>query len=76
MNRVDKFIDAELKEILEEREKKLPSKIITVSAGTTSSGVGDERNLREFLLADTIVKYLREKGRNVFFIFLMTPLIP
>ena len=27
MNRVDKFIDAELKEILEEREKKLPSKI-------------------------------------------------
>src|SRR3989344_3068709 len=67
MNRVDKFIDAELKEILEEREKKLPSKIITVSAGTTSSGLGDERNLREFLLADTIVEYFREKGKNVFF---------
>ena len=67
MNRIDKFIDSELKEILEEREKKMPYKIITVSAGTTSSGLGDERNLREFLLADTIVRYLREKGKNVFF---------
>lgn len=67
MSRDDKFIDGELKEILEEREKKVPYKIITVSAGTTSSGLGDERNLREFLLADAIVKYLREKEKNVFF---------
>src|SRR3989344_7370669 len=66
MSRFDKFIDSELKEILEEREKKVPSKIITVSAGTTSSGLGDERNLRELLLADTIVKSLREEGKNVF----------
>jgi len=63
----DKFINKELIEILEKREKKIPSKIITVAAGTTSSGLGDERNLREFLLADNIVKYFREKGKNVFF---------
>lgn len=64
---IDKIIDKELIEVLEEREKKMPSKIITVSAGTTSSGLGDERNLREFLLADNIVKYFTKKGRNVFF---------
>src|SRR3989338_9758726 len=63
----DKFISRELIDTLAEREKKVPYKIITVSAGTTSSGLGDERNLREFLLADTIVKYLKEKGKNVFF---------
>src|SRR3972149_11013991 len=67
MSRVEKFIDRKLKEILDKREKEVPYKIITVSAGTTSSGLGDERNLREFLLADTIVEYFREKGKNVFF---------
>src|SRR3989338_6255126 len=63
----DKFISRELIDTLAEREKKISSKIITVAAGTTSSGLGDERNLREFLLADNIVKYFREKGKNVFF---------
>src|SRR3989338_4811336 len=63
----DKFISRELIETLEKREKRISSKIITVAAGTTSSGLGDERNLREFLLADNIVKYFREKGKNVFF---------
>ena len=63
----DKFINRELIETLEKREKRISSKIITVAAGTTSSGLGDERNLREFLLADNIVKYFREKGKNVFF---------
>ena len=64
---VNKFIDEELKSILEKRRKKISNKIITVSTGTTSSGLGDERNLREFLFADTIAKYLRDKGENVFF---------
>lgn len=64
---IDKIIDRELIALLEEREKKISSKIITVSAGTTSSGLGDERNLREFLLADNIAEYFRKKGKNVFF---------
>jgi lysyl-tRNA synthetase class 1 len=64
---IDKIIDRELLKLLEEREKKVSSKIITVSAGTTSSGLGDERNLREFLLADNIANYFRKKGKNVFF---------
>lgn len=61
------IIDKQLKEILEEREKKIGPKIVTISAGTTSSGLGDERNLREFLLADSMVKYFEDKGKNVFF---------
>ena len=64
---IDKFVNKELITTLEKREKKIPSKIITVSIGTTSSGLGDERNLREFLVADNIVKHFREKGKNVFF---------
>ena len=64
---IDKLINRELIEILKKREKRISSKIITVSAGTTSSGLGDERNLREFLLADNIVKYFRKKDKNVFF---------
>lgn len=64
---IDKIIDRELIALLEEREKKISSKIITVSAGITSSGLGDERNLREFLLADSIAEYFRKKGKNVLF---------
>src|SRR3990170_4605297 len=64
---LDKLFDKKLIKILNERKKKVYPKIITVSAGTTSSGLGDEGNLREFLLADTIVEYFREKGKNVFF---------
>jgi len=62
----DKFINRELIETLEKREKRISSKIITVAAGTTSSGLGDERNLREFLLADNIVKYFREDSCHLF----------
>ena len=56
---IDKFINKELIETLAKREKKIPSKIITVSIGTTSSGLGDERNLREFLVAANIVKHFK-----------------
>lgn len=64
---IDNLFDKELIEILDERRKKVHPKIITVSAGITSSGLGDERNLREFLLADNIATYFREKGENIFF---------
>src|SRR3989344_8026006 len=64
---IDYLFDKDLIEILDERKKKVYPKIITISAGITSSGLGDERNLREFLLADNIVTYFREKGENVFF---------
>jgi hypothetical protein len=64
----DSFIDDELENILEKKIKSLSKKCITVGVGITSSHLGDERNLREFLLADEVVKYLRYKGYNVLFL--------
>lgn len=61
------LIDQELARQLEDRLKQNGSKIVVVSAGITSSGLGDERNLREFLLSNEIVEYLRSKGINVIF---------
>lgn len=63
-----KFIDDELREILDEKVESLHSKIVTLGTGITSSHLGDERNLREFLVADEVVKYLRFKGYNVIFL--------
>jgi len=41
---------------------------ITVSTGATSAYLGDERNLREYLVADEAVKQLRSAGHVVHFL--------
>ncbi|RYG25785.1 hypothetical protein EON82_05800 [bacterium] len=43
-------------------------KTVTVATGTTCAYLGDERNLREFLVADEAVKMLREAGHLVHFL--------
>jgi len=64
------MLDEDLKKIIEERIKSNPPKIITVSCGLTSSHLGDERNLREFLLASEMVEYIKSLGQNVnFYLF-------
>lgn len=42
--------------------------IVTVAAGTTCGSLGDERNLREFLVADDVVRELRNRGVTVHFL--------
>lgn len=63
----DFFIDQDLEDKLEARINRDDLKVMVVSAGITSSGLGDERNLREFLLASEITNYLRSKNTNVIF---------
>ena len=41
---------------------------ITVATGATSAFLGDGRNLREYLVADDLVKQLREAGHIVHFL--------
>ncbi len=41
---------------------------ITVATGVTCAYLGDERNLREYLLADEVVKALRSEGHVVHFL--------
>ena len=65
---INSFIDDELKTILEKRISSLSKKYITVGTGITSSHLGDERNLREFIIADETVKYLRSQGYNTLFL--------
>ena len=43
-------IDAELEEIINKRASESGKKILVVGTGITSSHLGDERNLREFLI--------------------------
>lgn len=62
------FIDDKLKSIIDKKIASMKSKYITVGTGITSSHLGDERNLREFIIADEVVKYLRTKGFNVNFL--------
>jgi hypothetical protein len=38
---------------------------VTIATGTTCAYLGDERNLREYLLADSIVQALRQEGHVV-----------
>ncbi|MDP4011454.1 MAG: hypothetical protein Q8P72_04475, partial [Candidatus Roizmanbacteria bacterium] len=63
-----KFIDKDLQDILERRVKTSSTRPIVVGTGITSSHLGDERNLREFVLADAIVACLRSYGKNVIFL--------
>lgn len=39
--------------------------LVTVAAGATCAYLGDERNLREFLVADETARWLRHKGHTV-----------
>lgn len=43
-------------------------KTVTISTGNTCAYLGDERNLREFLVADEAVRALREAGHLVHFL--------
>lgn len=61
-------IDSELEAVIQKRIPVLRSKIIVVGSGITSSHLGDERNLREFLIANSVGNYLREKGKNTLFL--------
>ena len=40
--------------------------VVTIASGVTCAYLGDERNLREFLVADETAKTLREAGHTVF----------
>src|SRR3989338_5526317 len=62
------LIDKELKEKIDNRIKNIKTRSITIGTGITSSHLGDERNLREFVLADSIVQYLRSCNNNVVFL--------
>lgn len=59
--------DKELEELIAKKLSSLEQKFIIIGTGITSSHLGDERNIREFLIADSLVKNLREKGYNVLF---------
>jgi len=50
--------------------------LVTVATGITSSHLGDERNLREYLAASEAVRLLREIGCNVFFLLIDDSLDP
>ncbi len=43
-------------------------KVVTVASGTTCAYLGDERNLREFLVAGEAVRLLRDAGHLVHFL--------
>lgn len=43
-------------------------RVVTVATGSTCAYLGDERNLREFLVADEAVRRLREAGHLVHFL--------
>ncbi len=61
-------IDSELEGIIQAKLTSLKSKVIVIGSGITSSHLGDERNLREFLIANSVSNYLREKGKNTLFL--------
>ena len=50
--------------------------MLTVSTGTTCACLGDERNLREFLVADETAKRLRAVGHTVFLLMIDDSLDP
>ncbi|MBI5123604.1 hypothetical protein HZA75_07135 [Candidatus Roizmanbacteria bacterium] len=62
-----KIEDKELEEIISKRLTSLKQKIVVIGTGITSSHLGDERNIREFIIADSLVKKIREKDVNVLF---------
>src|SRR6266700_1241632 len=57
----------DLENLITNRISGLQRKFIAVGTGITSSHLGDERNIREFLIADDLVQNLRSKKYNVVF---------
>jgi hypothetical protein len=60
-------VDKELEDIIARRINSLKKKLVVVGTGITSSHLGDERNIREFLIANDLVKKLRDRNFNVVF---------
>src|SRR5688500_5040514 len=50
--------------------------VVTVAAGATCAYLGDERNLREFLVADEAACWLRRAGQTVVFFLIDDSLDP
>ncbi len=50
--------------------------VVTIAAGATCAYLGDERNLREFLVADETARRLRRAGNTVFFLLIDDSLDP
>lgn len=50
--------------------------IITIATGATCAYLGDERNLREFLVADETARHLRAAGHTVFSLLINDSLDP
>lgn len=62
--------DKEIEKIISNRISTLSRKLIVVGTGITSSHLGDERNLHEFIAANSDVNRLRDRGINVkFYLF-------
>ncbi|KKS41657.1 MAG: Lysine-tRNA ligase [Candidatus Gottesmanbacteria bacterium GW2011_GWB1_43_11] len=61
------YIDSDLEKGIDKRLEQVLPKLIVVGTGITSSHLGDERNLREFLFAAEVTRFLRAKNYNVFF---------
>lgn len=63
----DLILDSEIKGIIDKKLSSLNKQSITIGTGITSSHMGDERNLREYLLANEVNSYIQLKGYNTFF---------
>lgn len=61
-------IDSELENHIRERLTKNRGKLMVVGTGITSSHLGDERNLREFLFANEVTQFLRQNNSSVLFL--------
>lgn len=60
-------LDQQLIEIIDQKLEKIKNRLIVVGCGITSSHLGDERNLREYILASEVFKYIQRKGYNAIF---------
>ena len=50
--------------------------VVTIATGATCAYLGDERNLREFLIADETARHLRAAGHAVFSLLIDDSLDP
>lgn len=63
----DLILDNEIKKIIDRKLSSLNNQFITIGTGIASSHLGDERNLREYILASEVNSYIQFKGYNTFF---------
>ncbi len=59
--------DIELEELIAKKISSNPNKLVVVGTGITSSHLGDERNIREFIVANSVVNKLRDENKNTLF---------